>query len=93
LTRARDGDGRQLPKELIMTGILSIWVVFDHPLDFPEWFIVRRQVPHADGTIEYDPRAYGFADLEKARAWLAQQGLTCLARQPKDDPAIIETWL
>jgi hypothetical protein len=73
--------------------LLPIWVIYDHPADFPDWFIVRRQAPRADGTIELDARAYGFADLENARTWLAQQGLTRLDRFPDDDSVIVETWL
>jgi hypothetical protein len=72
---------------------LPIWVVYDHPRDQPDWFIVRRQFAHQDGTITYDRRAYGFRDLVNARGWLAQQGLICLARHADDDPVIVEAWI
>jgi len=73
--------------------LLDVWVIYDHPRDQPDWYIVRRQQPTTTGTIQHESRAYGFHDLEKARAWLAQQGLTRLDRHPDDDPVIVETWL
>ena len=74
-------------------GSLTLYVVYDHPRDMPDYFVVRAQWPGTDGAIVRDPKAYGFVELENARRWLAQQGLTCLARHPDDDPVIIETWL
>jgi hypothetical protein len=73
--------------------LLDVWVVYDHPRDQPDFYMVRQQRVTRDGNILHDQRSYGFRELEKARAWLMQQGLTCLARHPDDDPVIIETWL
>ena len=78
---------------LPVTGDLAIWVVFDHPRDQPDFYVVRRQWAGRNGEIRHDATAYGFVDLEKARAWLAEQGLTRLERAPEDDPVILETWL
>lgn len=71
----------------------AIWVLYDHPRDLPDYFVVRRHTARQDGGIEPEARAYCFHELATARAWLAQQDLTCLARHPNDDPVILETWL
>jgi len=74
------------------TNGLPLWVIYDHPRDFPDAFVVRCQT--VDGTgVTIAPCARLFPSLARARAWLAQQGLTCLAREPEDDPVIVETWL
>lgn len=73
--------------------ILEMWVVYDHPRDLPDHIVVRRQAVRGDGTIVHDPRAYGFTDLNRARAWLREMALTPVQRSPDDDPTIIECWL
>jgi len=72
---------------------MIVWVVYDHPRDFPDLYIVRRQTAQQDGTIANDVKAFGFQELERARAWLELQGLTRLERHPDDDPVILETWI
>lgn len=67
---------------------LVTWVLYDHPLDHPEFFIVRRWVGE-----EPEPRAYGFRQLERARAWLEQFGLCRLSRYEDDAPRILEVWV
>lgn len=73
--------------------VLDVWVIYDHPRDQPDWFIVRKQHATTDGQIHHDSRSYGFRDLENARLWLEQLGLTRLDRHPDDDPVIVETWI
>jgi hypothetical protein len=73
--------------------LLDVWVIFDHPRDQPDFYVVRRQRATRDGTILHDHRIYGFRELEKARAWLIQQGLTRLNRSLEDDPVILEIWI
>lgn len=74
-------------------GLLDIWVIYEHPTDQPDFYVVRRQWATEDGEVHKDRRAYGFRDLERARLFLAEKGLTCLPRFPEDDPVIVETWL
>lgn len=71
---------------------LSIWVLYDHPTDWPDHFAARRHVaygpdagPTADLVLDQD--------LERLRRVLERLGLTRLDRMPGDDPKIIETWL
>jgi hypothetical protein len=66
---------------------LDLFVVYDHPRDFPEKFVVRRWqgiVPTAE---------FALADsLEEARAKVPGDCVR-IDRNPADDPAILETWL
>jgi hypothetical protein len=70
-----------------LTGPLEMFVVYDHPRDFPGHFVVRRWLggrPTADFAI---------ADtLEAARAEVPI-GLHRLPREPDDDRVIVETWV
>lgn len=73
--------------------ILLVWTVFDHPSDWPENFVVRPHVVLRDGTVKPDPQVFLFDNLDDAREFLSEKGLTCLARHPEDDPVIVETWI
>jgi hypothetical protein len=59
----------------------------------PIWtiYVVRRCVA-GNGVIEHDRVAQYAPDLATARA-LIPRGLVMLARNPADDPVIVETWL
>lgn len=76
--------------------LMEQYVVYAHPRDFPQGYVVRRWFI-VRGSREPIPeeRACGFFHLDKARAWIAQArpGLTCLARYENDDPAVLEVWL
>jgi hypothetical protein len=67
---------------------LSLWTVYDHPRDFPHCYVARRFVldkPTGDYMTS--------ADLEAIRKQLMHLGLTCMPRDPSDEPQIIETWI
>lgn len=72
--------------------MLSMWTVYDHPSDFPKGFIARRwEIERSGAEPTADVmRAY---DLEPLREQLRNMGLTCLDRNPEDEPQIVETWL
>ena len=72
--------------------VLSIWVVYDHPADWPQYFVARRHLatgpdfgPTEDMILD--------VDLERIRTALVMKGLTRLPRYPEDDDVILETWL
>lgn len=70
------------------------WVIYDHPLDFPEHFVVRCWIV-GPGSIAHTGEAWLRDSLEGAREVIAgnfPDGV-CLARQPDDDPAIAEVWI
>ena len=76
--------------------VSELWVIFDHPRDYPNHFVLRRQlVIAADGgksEIQFDQHAYLFETIQEARAALPD-GLVCLGRNYADDPVISETWI
>ncbi len=66
-----------------------IWVIYDHPRDFPDHFVVRI----AWGLVK-SPVAQLAPTLEAARriAWKGGASF-CLGRDSTDDPAIAESWI
>lgn len=67
--------------------VLSIWVVYDHPSDFPGGFIARlHKNDQPTGQV------LTHATLNGLRR-LLPHGLVCLHRAPGDDPVIVECWL
>lgn len=73
--------------------VLELFVVYDHPTDFPDWFVIRKQTVLRSGVIHHDPNVQLFHTLAKARAWCEERGLTQIDRDPNDDPVIVETWI
>jgi hypothetical protein len=73
---------------------LPIWVIYDHPRDYPDHFVVRRQVAGA-GFIAIDQNCHLTKSLEEARNLIQQlhPGSVCLTRSPEDDRVIVESWL
>jgi hypothetical protein len=69
-------------------GRLPIWVVYDHPADFPSNFVARMHLDEKPtGNLMISP------DLESIRDQLRRHGLVCMARHPDDDPKIVECWI
>lgn len=72
---------------------LPIWTIYEKPSDFPEDFVVRRHVSYP-GKVVADPNiAMQSRGLENLREILQRQGLTCIGRQPDDEPCIVESWV
>lgn len=66
-----------------------IWVIYDHPRDYPDHYVVRV----AWGSM-LEPVAQLATDLEAARRIAIDGGASfCLARDPQDDPVIAECWI
>jgi hypothetical protein len=66
---------------------MEMWVVFDHPRDFPNHFVVR--VFLNDRPTD---RAYLCNSLEEARKLIPSDKF-CIQRDLSDDPVILETWI
>jgi hypothetical protein len=75
-----------------MTGTLTMYVIYDHPIDFPNHYVARRHFVLGGGRTNVDPACLISSSLEKLRACLPD-GLYCLGRYPDDDPKILEVWL
>lgn len=67
---------------------LSIWVVYDHPADWPEYYVAREWIGDQPGNMVTLDR-----NLDRLRERLQRLGLVRLERMPEDEPHILETWL
>jgi hypothetical protein len=70
---------------------LPMWVVYDHPTDYPDGWLARLWYslpqPQATGL------AIAAGALDTLRDHLAERGCTVIPRSEGDDPAIVESWL
>jgi hypothetical protein len=83
-----------LSQDLVPPGArMTVWVVYDHPKDFPDNYVARPQFIMSDDSIVPCQMAFISDDLEKIRGALERTGLYCVTRMPGDDPKIVETWL
>lgn len=71
--------------------LLEQWVVTASPSDFPGQFVARKWLIGAGLTAVTDMFETA-DDLAQLRSRLPF-GLTCIGRQPGDDPVIVEVWL
>lgn len=71
---------------------LKMWVIYDHPKDFPNSFVAREWLASVP-----EPQPTGHVmigqDLEQIRGMLHSVGLVCLDRDENDDPVIVESWI
>lgn len=70
------------------------WVIYEHPRDFPEHFVIRCWNITA-GVIMQTNEVWLRPDLDSAREVVAVNcpGGYRLDRQPGDDPVIVEVWI
>jgi hypothetical protein len=72
---------------------LPIWTIYDHPSDYPDYFIARKWLV---GSKKNEPEAtdevIARATLDEVRDSLPP-GLYCIGRKVGDDPVIVEVWL
>jgi len=71
---------------------LEIWTIFDHPKDFPDYFVARLTNVTSAGP-EVTEMVLHSADLEELRGIMMRQGLTRIPRFKDDSPQIVEVWL
>jgi hypothetical protein len=73
--------------EAMKRGALSLWTIYEKPLDHPDGFLARRfemDAPTLDTVT---------GDLEHIRLIFTRAGLYRLGREPDDEPQIVETWV
>jgi hypothetical protein len=70
-----------------MNNKLELWVIFDHPKDYPNYFVVRVFLNN-----QPTDRAFLCNSLESARKVIPSDKF-CIQRDPNDDPVIVETWI
>jgi hypothetical protein len=72
--------------------VLAMWVIYDHPKDFPNCFVARRwEVSRA--KTEATDRYTTAETIEELREIFQRQGLYRIPRAAVDDEKIVETWL
>jgi len=71
--------------------VLTIWTIYQSPLDHPGKFVVRAYDVTAAGSVPR-PDSCVCDTLAEARA-AVPCGLYWMNRNPVDDPTIVETWL
>ena len=69
------------------------YVIYDHPKDFPDDFVVRRFEITKDGAIPESKLFMNRKSLGEIREQLKRIGLYPIARHTEDDPVIVETWV
>lgn len=73
--------------------VLTIYVVYRYPSDYPGKWVVRAQQISA-GYVEIFREPTIVADtLEEARELIPLSADTCMTRSPEDDPSIWECWM
>jgi len=72
--------------------LLTIYTIYDHPLDHLESFVVVRWVitKESDAPVRYSEIC--FDTIEQARGYIPPYCVN-LGRELLDDPAIMESWV
>jgi len=73
--------------------VLPVWVIYDHPKDHPDGYVLRAQFAGPDGAVTHDTMAWKHTHIEPLRELVKDMWLHPLGRQPGDDPAIAEVWV
>jgi hypothetical protein len=72
---------------------MELFVIYDHPKDFPRHWVVRRWRVTGRGSLEAQLRPTALTEtLTKARRHIPE-GLIRIQRHPQDDPAIAEVYV
>jgi hypothetical protein len=72
---------------------LALWTIYDHPRDYPNHFVARKFVVGASGSMVVTSEVIVADEANALRQIMLKRGLTCLSRDPRDDPKILETWI
>jgi hypothetical protein len=78
------------------TEVLRMYVVYDSPLDFPGWFVVRGWSQKAEDGAQAVPDekiVMRGKFLEEIENYLIGFGLVKIFRDHQDDPHVVAVWL
>ena len=75
-----------------MNNGLTIWVIYDHPKDYPESFVARKFV-YIDNELKPTSKTLKDVDIDNIRKKLRGKSFTPLPRLKNDDQKIVETWI
>lgn len=74
------------------TPVLTVFVVYERPADHPDAYVLRAQHIFRDKSIRPDANPLAVGTLEEVRR-AVPEGCVMLARDPRDEPQIYETWI
>ena len=77
--------------EAIKRGALSLWTIYEKPLDHPDGFLARRFESTKDSDGPTMDTVTG--ELEHIRDIFTRAGLYRIDRSVDDEPQIVETWV
>lgn len=74
--------------------VLTVWVIFKSPSDFPGLYVLRGQdVVPGQSEPAMHVECITCDTLAPLQAWCEERGLYRMDRQAGDDPTIVEVWL
>jgi hypothetical protein len=71
---------------------LWMFVIYDHPRDYPDEFVCRRCYPEK-GRVIYELELFARGPTIESIRDKIPPGQVCFRRSDGDDPVIVETWL
>jgi len=82
-------DLEQLPLDMARTVFPPLWVVYFHPEDFPDDYVVRLW-----WGMTPEPKCHRFATLGQARVFIRDAGgCVKFGWQQGDAESVLESWL
>ncbi len=70
---------------------LSMWTIYEKPLDYPDHFVVRKHIVRGGET--FPTHTVVITETLEAARKAVPPGLHNLGRQPEDEAQIVETWV
>ena len=72
---------------------LPMYVLYDHPSDYPNHFVVRPAlVASKRGKAQFSRNGFLFDTIKEARDFIPK-GMVRIHRDPADDPVIVESYI
>ena len=72
---------------------LTMWTIYNRPLDHPDHYIARQWRTDANGPQPTQSIIIAQSLSVLRDTLMLEMGLTPIARSPGDDEKIVETWL
>lgn len=87
-------EARRRPELVAKTSKLRMLVIYDHPTDLPDGFVMRAHHVLSDGShvAEKEAIVYDAPTLESVRE-LVPHGMINIGRSSSDDSKIVEVWV
>lgn len=69
---------------------LIMWAIFDHPSDYPNYYVARSYIVRDAGIQVIGGKL--FKKIGEARSFMMYNGLVCMGRSQDDHPKLLEVW-